>query len=151
MLSSYDLKALEAARITSEMSLDPSTKVGVVIRTRHGQLYTGHNRPIWNLKLAPGVSLESLPREDRMAVMIHAEEDALSRMQPGQALGADLYVHGPMCCLQCARLVADAGIVRVISLGCQTPEAQKRWDRWNCDAAVKVLQSCGVKVELKHR
>jgi dCMP deaminase len=103
----------EAALIAS-MSKDPSTKVGAYIAdSRHRPVSKGFNGPPRGLHDGEWVSGD---RAKKLAATIHAETNAIIFADRQRLEGATLYVTHPPC-PQCAALIAQAGIVRVVYRG----------------------------------
>lgn len=129
----------EAAR----MSRDPSTKVGAVAVTADNKrrLADGYNG------FPPGMrdnADDYSDRESKLTKIVHAEENLIGwAARRGVALeGATLYVEPLHPCSRCAKLIASAGITRIVIIDRPVP------DRWAADfaAASAILAACGVAV-----
>lgn len=72
-------------------------------------------------------------------VSVHAEANAVTRADPARLRGATLYVTSPIC-WGCAKLIANTGIKRVVTVVDETA--------WYRDPmrTVEFLQNCGLDV-----
>lgn len=112
---SWDEKFMGLAREVASWSKDPSTKVGcVIVDDDHTILATGYNG------FPRGMSDDRERYEDRsfkMAAVVHAEANAVAAAaRTGRRLmGATAYVTLQPCS-QCAGILAQAGVRRIISI-----------------------------------
>lgn len=111
--ANWDARFMDLARLIAGWSRDPSSRIGAVI--------AGHDRTI----LATGYN--GFPRrcDDDAAIyqdrprkhlrVVHAEANCIAAAsRSGTSLkGASVYVTAP-CCAQCAALLIQAGVVRVV-------------------------------------
>ena len=74
---------------------------------------------------------------DGFCVAQHAEAGALLHSDPQRRKGGTLIVNGPPC-LECARLIASSGIVKVVHL---TDTSYAEWPR-----IAAFLKDCGIEV-----
>lgn len=132
-MSSHDIYCLRRAKFMTAASDDPSTKIGVVIAPTDTRLLVfGTN------KLPVGINrvLETLPRDEKLELIVHAEMDAIctAARYGDRLLGATLYMvcydatekryWGSAPCTNCTKHVIAAGISRVVTLVEGPPE---RW------------------------
>ena len=68
-----------------------------------------------------------LDRDTRLALTIHAEQNALLRIGARKAKGASLYVWPFPPCGDCAKLIAQSGISRVVIPLNTDPALLERW------------------------
>jgi dCMP deaminase len=140
-MNGWDRKFIEMAKLVSSWSKDPSTKVGCVIAdTDHAQLSEGFNG--FPRGIADDARLQE--REVKYRLIVHAEANAVAAAaRNGHGLkGATAYV--TFCpCPQCAALLIQAGIVRVVTIAGATPE---RW-KAECEIAQEMLREAGVVFE----
>lgn len=113
---------MDIAQRTSEMSKDPSTKVGAVLVADRRVVGTGFNG--FPEKIGDRRFLLN-NREAKLARMIHAEMNAL--LYAGrEAQGSTLYMYGfgAPPCSRCTVHLIQAGVARVYARG---PEVPERW------------------------
>jgi dCMP deaminase len=143
MNEKWNRRFLELAEHVSTWSKDPSTKIGAVIADKKDLISVGFNG------FPKGVGDYPARYEDREVKykhVVHAEVNAC--LYAGfRAKGATIYVSpalmAPNICNECAKVVIQSGIKRVVSWSCKTP------DRWWDSAQVSsiMLEEAGVKVE----
>lgn len=120
----WDRRWLYLARHYAAWSNDPSTAVGCVIARRKEQLSQGYNG------FPSGIAdteARLLDRDTRLALTIHAEQNALLRIGARKAKGASLYVWPFPPCGDCAKLIAQSGISRVVMPLNTDPALLERW------------------------
>ena len=137
----WDTHFLKIAKLCSEMSKDPSTKVGAVIVSEDRKiLATGYNGfP----KSVPDYALWYNNREIKYSIIIHAEENALSTLTMNTNdihVPKSVYIYPLEPCLKCYNLLKDRGINRFISVAhkiennfckvCNKPESECSTKRW---------------------
>lgn len=109
------------AKLISEWSKDPSTKVGaVIVDSNRRVVSTGYNG------FARGVSDMAERMEDRdvkYRMILHAEENAIM-FSKRDLTGCSLYVTSLPPCSHCAALIIQSGIRRVYTKKQEIPE---RW------------------------
>ena len=113
---------MDIAQRTSEMSKDPSTKVGAVLVSDRRVVGTGFNG--FPEKITDHRYL-LLDRGPKLARMIHAEMNAL--LYAGrEARGSALYMYGfdAPPCSRCTVHLIQAGVAQVYARGPAVPE---RW------------------------
>lgn len=132
-MSSHDIYCLRRAKLMTAASDDPSTKIGVVIAPTDTRLLVfGTN------KLPVGINrvLETLPRDEKLELIVHAEMDAIcTAARYGDRLfGSTMYLvahdveknhdWGSPPCAECAKHVIAAGIQRFVAIKGPAPA---RW------------------------
>jgi len=140
-MNGWDRKFIEMAVLVSSWSKDPSTKVGCVIAdSDHAQLSEGFNG--FPRGIADNDRLHV--REMKYRLIVHAEANAIAAAaRNGHSLkGATAYVTFSPC-PQCAALLIQAGIVRVVTIAGATPA------HWlaECEIAQAMLREAGVLYE----
>lgn len=140
-MNGWDRKFIDMALMVSSWSKDPSTKVGCVIAdSDHAQLSEGFNG--FPRGIADDDRLHH--RETKYRLIVHAEANAIAAAaRNGHGLkGATAYV--TFCpCPQCAALLIQAGIVRVVTIAGATPEHWKA----ECDIAQGMFKEARVLYE----
>lgn len=115
----WDVRFLELAKHISSWSKDPSTKVGAVITNNNKIISIGYNGLPSNI---PDYSIDIYNREEKYKYIIHAETNAiLTASNPVK--GCTLYTYPFLPCTNCASMVIQAGINRIVSILCET----ERW------------------------
>lgn len=144
-MNGWDRKFIEMAVLVSSWSKDPSTKVGCVIAdSDHAQLSEGFNG------FPRGIADDSRlqVREMKYRLIVHAEANAIAAAaRNGHSLkGATAYVTFSPC-PQCAALLIQAGIRRVVTIKGATPA------HWlaECEIAQAMLHEAGVIYEEAER
>ena len=107
----WDKRFLAMAELVAGWSKDPSTKVGaVIVDDRRRVVSVGYNGfPV-------GVSDDSRLdiRETKYKIVVHAECNALL-FAPKDLTNCTIYTHPFMPCPQCAGMIIQSGIGRVVS------------------------------------
>lgn len=137
-----DVWALELAEAVASRSRDPSTKVGcVILRPDKSVCSVGYNGFPRGMEDRPEWYEDRAEKYDRI---VHAEANALlSAQEPVR--GMTVYVTHP-CCLQCAKMMAAAGVRRVVA-----PEPRGEFEkRWGSETrrANQIMSESGVQVDL---
>ena len=137
MISNWDSRFLNLAKEVSSWSKDPSTQCGAVIvdeqRRVIGLGYNGFPR---------GMSDEGYEdRRHKLAYVVHAEANAILNAV-AKVQGCTLYVWPIPACNECAKLIAQAGIKRVVSPR-PTQEQRLRWQD-SFDAAATIFRQCEI-------
>lgn len=134
----WDGWMLDMARFVATRSRDPSTKVGAVIaRPDHTIAAIGYNG------LPRGVADDErlLDRTWKYAATVHAEVNAiLNAREPVR--GCTLYVAPLHPCANCASVIIQAGIARVVAAQPAEPE---RWAE-SFRIAAAILAEAGIEV-----
>ena len=138
-LNDWVLHFLRHAQLVSEMSKDPSTKVGAVIVTEGKFIKsTGYNGfPV-------GIKDDSRlhTRETKYEMIIHAEINAiLTAGCHGKSVKGDtLYVWPMPPCQRCASQIIQSGIKRIVSYH---PD-NERWLE-SCNQGDKLFEEAGIE------
>lgn len=124
-MDKWHTRFLDLADHIREWSKDPSTQTGAVIvradRTVVGVGYNGFPRGV--------VDSEEryLDRETKYAMVVHAEANAILHSRE-DLTGATIYVYPWPPCNECAKLIIESGISRVVSIK-PTAEQLERWGK----------------------
>lgn len=142
MITKWDTRFLELAKTVSTWSKDPSTQCGAVIVDEHRRVlgigYNGLPRGV------PDDSELLWNREIKYKYIVHAEVNAILNAVK-EVRGCTLYIWPMPACNECAKLIAQAGIARVVS-PMPTQEQRIRWhDSFN--AAYLIFNHANVKVD----
>lgn len=142
MLTKWDFRFLQLARLVASWSKDPSTQVGCVIAdTSNRVISLGFNGFPRGTNDDPSIYAN---RERKYLRVIHAEPNALAFANRDVA-GYTAYVTQPPCA-QCAAQLIQHGIARVV---CEVTDAfMARWAD-NVAEAVHMFEEAGVKVEMQ--
>jgi dCMP deaminase len=140
-VNNWDKKFLDVAKLVASWSKDPSTKVGCVITDGdHNQLAGGFNG--FPRGIADDYRLHD--RETKLKIIVHAEANAVAAAaRNGHALkGSIAYVMLPPCA-QCASLLIQAGVRRVVFLSGAKPS------KWEVDwtLAQGMFTEAGIEFE----
>lgn len=115
---------LNAAKLLTAKSKDPSTKIAaIIVDPINNVVSNGYNG--FPRKIAD-TSERLNDRPTKYLLTVHAETNAIyNAARSGMTtLGADIYVSGLPPCHECAKAIIQAGIKRVISYEVEIPE---RW------------------------
>ena len=136
MRPSWDRYFMEMAILVSTRSTCSSRQVGaVLVKDRH-VIATGYNGSPPGMAHCSDPDVGCLIQDGRCVRTIHAEQNAIlqAAIHGSNTRGATIYTtHRP--CDVCSRLLAGAGIVRVVYMG-GTPDG---WGR-------EVLEAAGVEL-----
>ncbi len=137
----WDERFLHQAKEIAKWSKDPSTKVGAVVVRELQILSTGYNGFPRNMVDNPKL-LEK--REEKLLRTVHAEANAVAQAAlNGVSLrDSTIYIWPLIPCAACATLLAQAGIVRIVSSKDPVPA---RWLE-NMYVAECVLKEVGVEL-----
>lgn len=136
----WDQYFLKNARLASEMSKDPSTKVGCVLVKEKKIISTGYNG------FPPGIADYTgrlQDREVKYSLTVHAEMNAI--LQAGlEARGSTLYLYGfTNCpCQNCTKHLITAGVKHVVSA--DVGPCSERWKE-ELEAAEEILKEVGIR------
>jgi dCMP deaminase len=136
-------KIVDYIKEVAKLSPDPSTQCGCLIVQNGSVVGEGWN-DFPNGVEATHIRLNN--RDVKLRYMIHAEVAAILSLNTiKDAEGADLYVYPLRPCLECAKLIIEAGIKRVFVY-----EHQKL-DRWSESQryAQELFDEVGVEVWFK--
>jgi dCMP deaminase len=137
-IQKWDLRFLEMAKLVSRWSKDPSTKVGSVITDKnHKVISIGYNGlpskvPDYNSILEN--------REEKYKFIIHAETNAILTAKTSVE-NCIVYTYPFLPCTNCASMLIQSGISRVVSFEC----LENRWkDR--IKASKNMFEIAGVEI-----
>lgn len=138
----WDRFGLDLARVVAGRSKDPSTKCGAIIMdAQHRVVSTGYNE--FPRGVHDDASMLQV-REVKLALTIHAEEKAILFAQRDLS-GCTAYVWPMPPCSGCAAKLAQAGIVRVVTIA----PTSDQFDRWGKSFALAdwVYRQAGIEYE----
>ena len=136
-LSKWEERFMSMARLVATWSRDPSSKVGAVIVDRRKRIVSvGFNG------FPAGVDDTILDRNQRLRRTVHAEANCILFAQRDLA-GCTIFTTHPPCS-QCAALIVQSGISRVVS-PIPTQDFALRW-KDHCDEALAMFVEAGVQV-----
>lgn len=142
-MNHWDSFFLSVAEKISTQSKDPSTKVGAVIvrpdRTIASVGYNGFPRGVDDSEEL------YLDRRTKYAMIVHAEANAIIHAREPLE-GTTIYLYPFPPCSNCAGLVIQAGIKRVVAPQ-PTVEDLERWGE-SMQFAVDMFEEAGVQLEL---
>ena len=117
----WDKRFLGMAQFVSTWSKDPSTKVGAVITDGTKKVVSlGYNGlPQW-VEDNPDILFN---REEKYKYIIHAEVNAILQANKDNFFAGTIYTYPFLTCPQCAAMIIQAGIMRVVSYKC----VEERW------------------------
>lgn len=120
-MKKWDCRFMEMARLVASWSKDPSSQVGAVIARGKFLVSVGFN----GLPQGIADTAERLEnREIKYPIILHAEINAvLSARQ--DIRGCTLYVTPYMPCPQCAAVIVQAGVTRIV----YAPSDHERWGK----------------------
>jgi dCMP deaminase len=139
-------KHMGVARARAEFSKDPSTQVGAVIIGPYGEdRSSGYNGAPRGCAADEHGDVRGL-RPEKYFWFSHAELNAITNAaRVGTPLDGCTIVVTHFPCMDCARAIVQAGIVRVVT---QEPTLDF-WDRWkeHILRTKRLFEECGVEVE----
>jgi dCMP deaminase len=119
-IQKWDLRFLEMAKLVSGWSKDPSTKVGSVITDKnHKVISIGYNGLPSKV---PDYSSILENREEKYKFIIHAETNAILTAKTSVE-NCTVYTYPFLPCTNCASMLIQSGINRVVSYEC----VENRW------------------------
>lgn len=139
-MNKWDLRFLDLADHISQWSRDPSTKVGAVVTDQDNRIVSvGYNG------FPKGISDGVEKYEDRgykYKVIVHGEMNAILFAQKFLK-GCTLYTHPFMPCSNCASMIIQSGIKRVVS-------RQNHPERWSDSFKItkQLFNEAGVILDL---
>lgn len=138
MNDKWDLRFLELAHVIAKWSKDPSTQVGAVIVNDDRQIVSqGYNGLPSRVPDVPEI-LEN--RFEKYKYIIHAETNAILTAN-SSVKDCTLYTFPFLPCTNCASMVIQAGIKRVVSFQC----IDDRWKERLVDSR-RIFDVAGVEV-----
>lgn len=138
-MDKWDLRFMRIAREVAGWSKDPKRKVGAVIVRDRRMLSTGYN----GFPSGYPDTDAHLRDPHKNTITIHAEANAVANA-PGDLKGATIYVAGLHPCAQCAALIVQSGITRVVYDF--EPSRDSSWSD-SVAAAKAIFEQCGVQSE----
>lgn len=135
----WDIRFLNLAKEISTWSKDPSTKVGAVITNGINIVSIGFNGLPQQMKDYDGILND---RTEKYKHIIHAEMNAILRAQY-PLNNCTLYTYPFLPCTNCASMVIQSGINRVVSYECRKPQWKTRIEeskRFFSMANVKIFE-----------
>jgi dCMP deaminase len=110
----WDIHMLKIAKLCSEMSKDPSTKVGaVIVSSDHKVISMGYNGfP----KEIPDYKEWYYDRKKKYELIVHAELNALNNTESDIPSGSSIYVYPLKPCKNCYDILKSHGIKRFVSV-----------------------------------
>ena len=142
-LKRNNLRYLEVARQIAQWSKDPRTKVGAVLVGNKDQIisqgYNGFPRKIED-------TAERLnDRTTKNKLVIHAEANAVYNaiFNGASTEGATIYVSGLPCCHECAKVIIQTGISKVV-MDSNPEDSPEPWDS-SGKLALELFQEAGVE------
>jgi dCMP deaminase len=143
-IEDWDSHFMKIAVLCSQMSKDPSTKVGAVIRgTDKSIISTGYNGfPVD----VPDNEYLLHNRHDKYKYIIHAEDNALKFARKRNVDLSECVIYTTMMpCEKCYQLIKDAGIKRIVTM-ISTPDQIGRWgSAW--DQVINFSGTDKIKIE----
>ena len=147
----WDIHILKIAKLCSEMSKDPSTKVGAVIKAPNKTIIsTGYN----------GFPSDVEDKEDwykdreiKYKLIVHAEMNTLKHAKQIPE-GSTLYIYPLLPCYECAKEIVKTGIKKVVTLSHQDvcsicdPEKECAKERWkeSWKKSTEFMQKNGINI-----
>lgn len=114
-MNKWDLRFLDMAKLVSTWSKDPSTKVGAVIVNNDNQIISlGYNGLPKKVPDDPSILNQRL---EKYKYIIHAETNAILTTN-SSIKDCILYTFPFLPCTNCASMIIQAGIKRVVSFEC---------------------------------
>lgn len=141
----WDQYFLDMCDQVAQRSKDPSTQVGAVITRDRHVLSVGYN----GFPTGVAETTERWTRPLKYDFVCHAEANAITTAaRYGHGLdGATLYA-SLMPCAACAKLLAQAGIRRVVVNGDKT--AAHVGNDWKFDLSTLIFAEAGISLEKHH-
>jgi dCMP deaminase len=136
----WDKRFLGMAQFVATWSKDPSTKVGAVITDGNKKIVSlGYNGlPQWvedNEEIL-------FNREEKYKYIIHAEVNAILQANKDSFFAGTIYTYPFLTCPQCAAMIIQAGIMRVVSYKC----VDERWIP-RIEDSKRLLEMAGVEIK----
>ena len=140
-----DHKHMELAYARARFRKDTSTQVGAIIVGPYGEdRSSGYNGAPRGCSADEPNDERGTTRPEKYFWFSHAEANAITNAaRVGTPLdGATIYVTHPPC-MDCARLIVQAGIKRVVTVR-PSDEFTKRWSD-HTERTERLFQECGVE------
>ena len=133
----WDKRFLDLSKHVSKWSKDPSTKVGSIITDDTKIVSMGFNGLPQTIKDSSEILND---REKKYKYIIHAETNAILTAARDLS-GCTIYTYPFLPCSNCASMISQTGIKRVVSLRCEN----ERWIKLLEDSK-KFMNLCGLEV-----
>lgn len=135
---SWDERFLQLAEHVAAWSKDPSTKVGAAIARPNKTIasigYNGFPRGVCDSEY------RYADRDIKLMLTVHAEVNAILHAREPLD-GCTIYVSPLLPCVDCAGIIIQSGITRVVSRGV----ASAQWES-SCTTAMEMLDEADVTV-----
>lgn len=119
----WDLRFLDLAKHISSWSKDPSTKVGAVICDGIKIISIGFNGLPQNISIIEEDILNN--RTEKYKYIIHAEMNAILTAA-SNVRNCTLYTYPFLPCTNCASMMAQSGVKRIVAPKCVNPMWEER-------------------------
>ena len=149
---SWDITWMNVADTVSKRSRCSRAQIGAVIVSKDQRISsTGYNGPAATLDVE-GDCIDWCPRAQGVVPLdnlydacpsIHAEANALLYVDRSRVEGGTIYITD-VACLQCAKLVSNSGISRVVMRVSSTAAHRKP------EETIQYLQKCNLDVVIIH-
>lgn len=141
-MDKWDVRFLSLAEHIASWSKDPSTKCGAVITDGKRIVSVGFNGFPAQTKDSDDLYTN---RPEKYRRVIHAEQNAMA-FSNRDLFGCTLYVWPMPPCSQCAAMIIQRGIFRVVT----TKPDDTQLERWreSFDSAISMFRESGVKIEM---
>lgn len=140
MISHWDFRFLDLAKLVSSWSKDPSTKTGAVIVAPDRRVlsvgFNGFPRGVLDHEA------RYANREEKYKIIVHCERNAMLFCRESLA-GSTLYTYPFLSCGSCAGMMIQAGITRHVAPKSDNP----RWAE-HIQPTVQILAESGVMLDL---
>lgn len=139
MTSKWTTRFLQLARSVASWSKDPTTQVGAVaVGTTRRVLETGYNGPPAGVE-----DLEArFQRPAKYLWTTHAEANLVAAAAQHRLSGSTVYVTH-LCCAQCAALLVNSGVARIVCGTGVTSMAPEQFE-----VAMRMMEEAGVVLDL---
>lgn len=134
----WDLRFLDAAKLVSTWSKDPSTQCGAVLTHNHSVLSVGFNGFPAGM---PDEAQLYTDRNEKYSRIIHAEVNALLFVGRPLPAGSTLYTYPFTCCDRCVVQMLQAGIRRFVA-PVPSPDKLERWGE-AFERTARYIAECG--------
>lgn len=143
LISRWDSRFLEVAKLFASFSKDPSTKVGACIADRHNRLASAAFNGLPQRVEDSDERLHN--RKIKYSITIHAEINAIL-LASRPVIGCTIYVWPFPPCAACASVIIQSGLARVVA---PSPSSQlaERWGE-SIELAIMTLREAGVQINI---
>jgi dCMP deaminase len=140
-MNKWKARFIHLAYHIAEWSKDPNTKCGAVITEGNRVISLGFNGFPMNTNDAPALYTN---REEKYRRVIHAEKNAILFAQR-PLVCCTMYVVPIPPCSQCAGMIVQTGITRVVTIK-PSPAHVERWGD-DIDSTIKMFDEAGIVME----